>query len=462
MSLLTPLNAPIQIPTDAEITAQIATAIATTGSAVRAAVKRASDDTIRLLAASLFGNGPQGNGLIGPLSAPPVVTPGVAGGATTITNSRLITFDDPVLTYFGSEAGHGPNYPDNSVWIAPDSIQSNTDDTKPHHQGNSFGVEFETDADEFELYIKGNAGRVRLDVVGGDGVELGYDVRMGRVDTASNGSGYLILYDFGTSAFRRIRITMSSNQKFGGIRVGQTYGVFKTSRSLTPVAVWTGDSFPEGTGGGFGGFVHSVSEMLGHLDMKNVAAGSTGFITTTGSPFYRKKIGDRTAKDITSYHPDFIGVWALINDLNRGYTDQAFEDEVRTCFTEIREDNPNAYVLFCIGQNPTGSPYAEVMQKRDRAWAGATGLADLIIDPIGGTIPYTGSPSDYVNRGAVITGTGRSGAPAGNGTADRYTGGLDGTDATHPTPIGHDAITRWIVGEVAADVRARMRALAAG
>jgi lysophospholipase L1-like esterase len=50
---------------------------------------------------------------------------------------------------------------------------------------------------------------------------------------------------------------------------------------------------------------------------------------------------------------------------------------------------------------------------------------------------------------AWVTGSGRSGATKGDGNADWVTGGIDGTDVTHPTDLGHAYLARRVAGGIA-------------
>lgn len=379
------------------------------------------------------------------LTTPPTITPGTSGGATAITNSVLISPDNTAFTYLGCHVDFGTVFP-NTTYYGPTNI-ANWDGSTTLYNSSVFAVEFEWYGQSLELKVKGNGAtaKYRLQVLmdSGSPANVGYDARAGRGDTSVDGAAWLIKYDFGSAAVRRLRFTFQPNCLFGGIRIGPNDSIWKTSGVIGPRVKWVGDSF---TGGAvnvqnMNTFPEMAAWLLGLADVDPTGAGGTGYVATnTGT---RTAYGTRVQKDVIAWNPDIVVVSGGIND---SATAQATVlAAAQALFAAIRAGLPNATLIVDGMQWPNGSPSAAALQVRDAIRQAAAQYAHLYIEELGGTYPYDGTASHYVNTG-WMTGTGKSGTTTGSGNADLFTD----TDGTHPTQAGHDFRGARIAAAIAA------------
>lgn len=358
------------------------------------------------------------------MSDPPDIAEGSANGATVITNSVLVPAASPQFVYGGCKAdAFGEFYP-NTARYSPIHVQA------PYggaliNVASTWTVDFDWYGSEFEIELAGSstaAYRLLVD-------ELGYDDRTGRSELPSDGNTYLIHYDFGSTAFRRIRFDFSSTVKFGGVRIEPSASIWRSSKNLGPKVIVTGDSFAEGD---YNSWPFMMGELMGWRNVTAVGRGSTGYLDTNeGGDTFRQ----RAQKDIYNQSPEIVVVSGGINDSqNTDYA--AVQTEAGAFYAEIKENLPNCILVVSGMQWPSGSPNQQQLKVgfaiRDAALG--TSAVDCYIDQLGlGTGAYSGSASDYVNQG-WITGTGKVGSTTGSGNADLFTS----ADGTHPSQAGYD------------------------
>jgi lysophospholipase L1-like esterase len=301
-----------------------------------------------------------------------------------------------------------------------------------------------------------------------------------------------------------IRIECSKAVGFAGVNVQATDGVLATLGRRTRVVVigdsYTEPTVADSTTNAFTGFgwVQAFGLVLG-VDAWSSGSGGTGYLVPGGSS--RVKFRDRLTNDVIAYNPDLV-IWAGGHNDVGTYTSAQIGAEAALCFSTLATALPNcqqvvAGPMWGYGPNiPTGTAY----DARDAIRSAALAAGLIWIDPqespldltaqgastlqastsaaattfssgvnyrigtwlkIGtttaqevrqttnasGSGPYTitvaaltnahtsGDPITETGPG-WITGNGRQGTTNGSGTADRYTG----SDSTHPTQAGHEAL----------------------
>lgn len=350
------------------------------------------------------------------MASPPTVTPGSSGGSTAIANSILYgpsgTTTD-VFSFFGCPATLGTVTPNDVMYSPQNTVSAGT----VNNVGN-FAVEFEWYGAEFELFVKGTGAHYLLMVDGQ------YDNRDGRDDTATDGAGWLINYDFGSTAFRRIRFEFEATVYFGGIRIGPNDSIWKSSAPRGPKVIVTGDSFTET----FTTWPQMMGWLLGWRDIAIVGKGSTGYLDiSAGGDTFR----DRAQKDIYDQNPDIVIVSGGLNDNNRSYA--SILAEANTFFAEIRAELPDAILIVSGVQYVFGAADSGIVPVRDAVRTAAATYADAYIEQIGGPYPYSGVDANYTDAG-WMTGLGKVGATTGTGNSDIFRS----ADNTHPTQAGQD------------------------
>ncbi len=86
--------------------------------------------------------------------------------------------------------------------------------------------------------------------------------------------------------------------------------------------------------------------------------------------------------------------------------------------TGIRTGLPNTTLVVSASFRPQNNPSLAIgVQQRDWILDAAEPYAHLLIDPVGGPMPYSGNQSDYVHSG-WLTGTGNAGHLIGDGNSD--------------------------------------------
>jgi hypothetical protein len=362
----------------------------------------------------------------GVMADDPTITAGDASGATVITNSVLVLPDSGKFTYRGCLTGYGTFFSNANYYSPNYFVVGANDDLDQLHVAGAWSIEFDWYGAEFELLTKGqgDSSIYRLTVN-----NEGYDVRVGRADTAANGESYLIHYDFGSAAFRRIRFDCSPIFPFGGIRTGPADTIWPSSRPIGPKVIVTGDSFADVS---FNYWPALMGELLGWGDVTTCGKGSTGYLDESAG---NDTMRDRAQLDIYNQNPDIVVVSGGIND--SGNTDEAAVGaEAATFYAEIKANLPDCVLIVSGMQWPDGDPADTALRVafaiRDAAIASEH--VDCYIDQLGlGDGVYSGAASDYVDAG-WMTGTGKEGTTAGDGNADVFTS----SDGTHPTQAGHD------------------------
>lgn len=387
------------------------------------------------------------------MTTPPSYTEGAAGGPTSaITDSVLYNtaaggsdyeIHGPFLFGWGriTRADFNPNdgtysgYP-NNLFVA------NKSRVDTQYNGNMpFWVGFESDAPEWEFYVKGTGGQFQLLVDEEDG--NGWQTALAWQDgPPSDGSLRYCLVSFGSRAHRRYVLRLS-NSIFGGINVGPTDTIVPLTSMRGLRAIVFGDSFTEGVNlsSSLQNYVYYMGEYLG-WDPLASGSGGTGYVNDGGGT--KRKLFDRLEDDLFGLvqPPEFILVTMGLNDSQSVY----YADLATECdrsFTKMREAG---VPILVSGPLYTASPPAGLAEASSiiqaRALAAGLPFADQVNDVLygkRGNVIRAGSST------APFRGNGNVNNPTGNGNADYTRGPADGT---HPSKYGQKALGRWFGGAV--------------
>jgi hypothetical protein len=328
--------------------------------------------------------------------------------------------------------------------------------------GGGFGVEFMTDAPMFEVYLRGAGGRGRImvdgEVVAADqAFATGEAVYRWLVDftqgdyaaevAGANNATTLATILAAARMPRFIEIEIDANyarySAFRGITVGPRDAVWiPTHIPLGPRWAMMGDSWlGKGEGpAGYLGWAALFGRLAGIRDLYRFSLGGTGWIKNNGtSPPYK----DRTA-ELIACNPDGVIIIGSINDTGgAGNTD--YINAVDSTLGAIRAACPDIPIVTMGVMYYSGSPSASVIQNRDIIRERTEQYGGHFIDPIGGPYPYSGSTSDYTNKGP-ITGTGSTDNVQSSGNASLYIG----TTHNHLNQAGNEFYARWFASQFAA------------
>lgn len=356
--------------------------------------------------------------MLPPDSTSPVITVGLPGAGSNITESRLLGWNRPEFIYAGAVEQAGGVYPDylfgTNRAVSYAAAQSS---------GSFLSIDFVTDAIEFEILQKG----------------LGYNSRMrvvvdGRLASATptqlpaDGALYLTHVRFANKAVRHIRL-LGTSPYFGGIRLGPADAVSRPAAGTRLRTLFFGDSITESAAGqdAAASYAPRSAELLGWADAWVSGVGFTGYLA---APSPKLTLRQRFAADVKRFTPAVLVVAAGVNDTT--FTDGAVQAEAALLFDQIQADLPDTLV-FVMG------PLATTNRVRP-------GINSALKAAVGSRSNFYWVPN--VDE-AWLTGTGNAGSPAGNGNADIYIS----ADVTHPTPAGIE----YLAGKLNSFIRQAVR-----
>lgn len=304
--------------------------------------------------------------------------------------------------------------------------------------GSVMGIDFESDANKFELLINGSTSAAAY-----VGLRMIVDGKIVTPDVFPfpyNSRAYRLLVDFtqgGTvtpaNTPRNFRIEISGT---GGIQVGAL--TFSAADSVwAPVAssairaIMFGDSYTEGylLPYQFTGFSNQLGYLMGWEDCWISGVGSTGYIRKTGGSTltWRERI-----TDITQNSPDVVVIMGSINDAIVSATAAQVQAEASLFYQQLTAALPNV-PIFVAGTQIT-QPARALSSTLNQLALDMNNAIKAAIAPF---------PNCYwIEMNAAsdlwITGSGTSVSPVGDGNADRFVL----SDQTHPTQVGHDFLAR--------------------
>jgi len=345
------------------------------------------------------------------MSSPPTISNSGPGGASPISGAVLIPYNTALVSLLGASSlmlvsQYGSNYYGNGC---------NANWTRPN-----YAVEFDYCGSECALAYRSMNGSP------GFWVWInGLTATSGAVDITgqSAGSYYRLVINFGSTAWRRIRI-YTSYADFGGVEIGPTDTVIPVPRAYTKIAFY-GDSYLEGTTQQTDQ-IQTIAMMEGALtgaETFRCGQGGTGY-TTAGA---NSSLGTAAFTDPTrlsclaATNADVVHVLGSFNDGSA--TTAAFTAAAKATLATIMTTMANAK-LYVWGVQTIGNTVLSQNVLNNTAVASVCASLGL---------PFI----DMIN-GGWITGTGTTAAPTGSGNADI----LVGADGVHPSALGFEHLAR--------------------
>lgn len=292
----------------------------------------------------------------------------------------------------------------------------NAGSTRCYNALNTGSVDFDFDGDAFEFifygYSVGSGVKLRVWVNGECANSSGTTAQTDNKD-------HLMKVDFGSRAWRRIRVEWSSIGSaclWSGVMAKPTDTVIYPVNSPGPKVSILSDSFGMGpsTGVAGDGWAFRLPAMLGCRAPLISAVSGSGY--TAGTPYTNS--GRITT--VTTGSPDLIIVQGSVND--DGASSGAFSTAASSVFSSLRSAAPDATIMATSVMWPRSGLYGSNSASRNTAIQSA-------VEAVGGY---------YIDTAGWFTGTGNSGSTNGTGNSDYFLG----SDSTHPTAAGHLYIAR--------------------
>jgi lysophospholipase L1-like esterase len=296
----------------------------------------------------------------------------------------------------------------------------------PPRDGVAWRCEFMADASVICFAVNNNATTPFRFLVDGRYVSLTATMPPGGTST------YYISLDFSAAGGRKIRRIVLEGElasAFLEARVGPTDSIYAVPNADRLRMVIGGDSFTAGVGASriADGWAFVLADCLGIKDMWASGSGGTGYLNNVGGTKFslRERISD-----VIDPHPDIVGLAMGIND--NASSVASVQAEVGLLLDAIRASMP-MIPIFVFGVFKGNIALATIQALENGLQAVVqtrmSGDPNLFFVPVTGTGSSTDNP--------WVFGTGRTGAPTGDGNSDLYTGGANGADVTHPSPAGH-------------------------
>lgn len=216
---------------------------------------------------------------------------------------------------------------------------------------------------------------------------------------------------------------VSRYEYWGGLVIEPSTTIFPTRDDSPRVAV-IGDSITAGTGSNGLPWGKTLGMFLNLPDVHLFGIGGSGYINNGQAAVGVGEFVNRFA-NVVNQSPDLVFVAGGIND--QSASDQDFSDAVNVFYDQALQSFDKSQIVICSPFNP-GNSSGKILSFRSILKAKSDEVGCYFIDFI--------SP-DGTN--GIYTGTGNSGAPAGDGNADIYIS----SDGTHPNQSGHNVAARY-------------------
>jgi len=342
---------------------------------------------------------------IGPFNESPIPTNGVQISPT-----------NPVFRFSGAKVGvWGDSYPRDLFYMSAGITGL--------YAQLPFRAEFDTDAQELNIYTLGNGGVYRLRI---NEEYVGLPMAEG---PQPNGNFYWLRLTFPTADRRAIRME-SWGQAFGGLAMSSADHVYRPSKSLGPRCVVLGDSYAEG----LLCFAQRLADLMG-WEVWSSGVGGTGYLNP--GPTGRVKFRDRVQSDVINRNPDIVIIAGGLNDSS--YLPASVQAEAQALYDTVSTNLPSTKLVVVGPWFPSGQPPQSILDVRDALQAAALSRHLDFVDPLRAT------NAQQFNAG-WITGSGNIANPTGDGNADNYIS----EDGTHPTDLGH----QYLATKLAVPLRA--------
>lgn len=234
---------------------------------------------------------------------------------------------------------------------------------------------------------------------------------------------YSYKVQFASVAMRRVRVFYELADHYGFWLPPTQTAAPTATRRLRIACV--GDSWMDGTGATYNltAWMWQLGRYL-NADVFQAGQGGTGYSFQGGAG--RQVFGDngRTNRLVTA-NPDMVLVFGSINDDNQ----PTLQADATAYYAKLATLLPGVPVVVVGVQGLAGSPNTARLANSTAVKNAALAAPNVVkvVDPIA---------EDW------ITGTGVKNTPTGDGNADYFMGGSDGSDGTHPTQAGHDYLAR--------------------
>ena len=378
----------------------------------------------------------------------PVLTVGLASAVSSINGAAARTATvargDAKLTYVsGVPRLYGPAFPRNSYFTSRGAYYGASDGVGTPLLGTGyFGYEFMHVGTVFEIPLAG---------AGWSGVNFRVLVNgaaAASTSVTSNTDGaYFVRVEFSASGTRRIRIE-TGGLPANGVHVANANEVASVNRSY-PTLTLIGDSFVEGSGASVGDLEAIIMGRALGCNCALGGVGGTGLILTGGnnSAGFPKTnftepnrlldltlAGVTSAQDASAADPRLGVVFGSVNDqglLAASYS--AYGATLQDAITNRANVMVDAWLaarpgrpLVLFGPTwpsgpPNNRPTLDIYRIRD-------GIAEAAWSRAADNVWFIDRAMPHKREGIYST---------INDQAFLYTGGLTGTDPTHPTPAGH-------------------------
>lgn len=292
------------------------------------------------------------------------------------------------------------------------------------YEGGGVVVEIMYDGANIDFATYGQGGPIQVLV---DGVAAG-----SFLNVPGNGNFYSVNVSFnGVRAVRRL--TFRSGTECLGFNLGPTDTIWRSSRQLGPRMIVMGDSYTEGTGAQTGqSFPFVMGRILALEDTRASGGGGTGYLAN-GSPGApgRYTFRQRVQTDVINCNPQIVVICGGINDtVTTAANAAALQTEATLLYRQTLNNLQNCRLYVCGPWRPPAASNSNTSAVNAAVQAAAASVFGV----------------KFIDVSSYFTGTGYTGAPAGNGNSDHYIG----YDRVHPSADGHVYIGTRLAGDFAA------------
>lgn len=379
----------------------------------------------------------------------PTLTLGANAAVSSINGAAARTAtvprQDARLAYVsGVPVQAGTTYPRDAYYTSRGAYYGANDaGGTPLRTAGAFGFEFVHTGTVFEIPIFGG--------MSGGGVNLRVHVNGAVGGTASvpanTGGLYYLRVAFPAAGTRRIRIE-TAGLPCNGVHVASSTEISSSGRQY-PIVTLVGDSFMEGFGSEIGDITSTVLGRALGFNCALAAVGSTGLVTpggnnTSGFPKVNfadpNRLPDLTLADVTNAQtgaaadPRLGLIFGSLNDAGLApAVYSAFGSSLQAAVNNRAQAMIDAWAAARPGRPlvlfgpvwpsgaPNNRPPLDIYRIRD-------GLAEAAWSRATENVWFIDRLTAARREGIYSTATDQ---------AALYTGGLAGTDPTHPTPAGH-------------------------
>jgi lysophospholipase L1-like esterase len=366
-------------------------------------------------------------------AATPELTPTITvNGAATLTGTSYATVAAEAVNPAVPMEYRGSDMARTTTFITPK--EQRREGLRKAKTGYPWQIAFDYFGQAFEFTLSGGGEQFSYRVWDGDRVSA-Y-----RTETSGKKTHKI---DFGTRGWHRVVIDVDYGLNVEAV-IGEKTGLIVRPRNRAALKVAAvGDSYVDGANchtnesstppASCQSWTYTLMKLLGVTDFRMLGMPGTGYLNkaVSGENFvgnYRERI-----QDVIEAAPDVAIIQGSINDKAKGQNNKAeLQGEIETYVAQLQAALPNALVILTTPVPVTTAQWEENAGNAEAIIAAAAAKGVSCID---------------ARAQKIIYGTGKVGATDGSGTADYF---HNQWDESHPSLEGHQAIARFIAGEVAA------------